>query len=446
MPTQANNFFGGIIIPDEIDCVWLAKSVADAMAISAIGNPRIPLAEKKFGHAVQILAKKLPLKKEKLSENEKKLVESLSEVKYGPLFYEVDGIVYYKDKVGESVIIHYVAVSLGSKKTADALRDECWRRGCHVVCIPESSAEARARYLLSPDSALFEFSKLSYALTHGANVSISIGDEENPDWSRGIEKKLAFGAKAKKARYAEYEKSKVRSARLGFPVERDGFVAREKYFSVFYATLKETFSKKMPEIVDYYDKKMRGCDKIHITANDGTDLSFSLKGRELLRDDASPPQDKSVGDHYNFPAGEVFFAPVETSAEGIIIFDYVLPSGFGLIRDLKLAFRKGKVVDFSAKGDGAERFQKFLDANTGEKDRIGELGIGCNPGADFIGTTIVDEKIFGSIHIAIGWNRGPYKGKNEASSHQDMIKIMKGKNGNMYADGVLVMKDGMPVE
>lgn len=432
--------------PEAIDFSWLAKSLADAMAISSVDNPHIASAEKKFGADFSELAKKLPAKKESLGEKEKALIAKLSDVKFGPLFYEIDGTAHFKNKIGESVMIRHTEKSPNCRALAAELRNECWKRGCHALCIPDSLEELRQRFIISPESALFEFSKISKAHISGVDVSISIGDEDNPNWSKGLENKLKFTSGARKARYAALEKSKIRTCLVGFPVDGGGFVEKEKYASVFYAALKETFSEKMPLIAGYYEKKLKGADKIRITAGDGTDLAFSLKGREILRDyDVSPP-DKSRGHHYNFPSGEIFAAPIENSAEGAIIFDYATPSGFGLIRNLKLVFKKGKVVDFSADGDGAERFKKFLDANTGEKDRIGELGIGCNPGADFVGSTIVDEKIFGSIHIAIGWNRGTFKGKNEASSHLDMTKIMKGKNGNLYADGALVMKDGMPIE
>lgn len=430
----------------ECDFSWIAKAVSDAMAISARENQNIPRAEKKFGGIFSGLAKKAPLRKDTLTDEEKDVVDALSEPAYGPLFYEVDGTIYYKSKVGESAVIYYVENSEGALAAAKEVQQECWKRGCHATRIPTSSEDKRKRCAISPDDALFEFSKTALALIRGVDVSISIGDEEDPSWSKGIEKKLAFGARASKARYKEYETSAVRSALLGMPVVKPSyFVDREKYFSVFYSSLKETFSERMIENVNYYGQKLKDKSKIRITAGDGTDLVFSIKGRAVLRDDAAPPANKTETHHYNFPAGEIFLAPVETSAEGAIIFDYVVPSGFGLIRDLRIVFKKGRVADFSARDDGAERFKKFLDSNTGDKDRIAELGIGCNPGADFIGTTIVDEKIFGSIHIAIGWNRGPYKGKNQASSHQDMIKIMKGKNGNMYADGEIIMKDGMPV-
>jgi len=108
-----------------------------------------------------------------------------------------------------------------------------------------------------------------------------------------------------------------------------------------------------------------------------------------------------------------------------------------------LEFKDGKVVRYSAE-KGEENFTKFLDANTGEKDRIAELGIGCNSGAEYTGgSIIVDEKIFRTIHIAIGNNTGAYHGKNKASSHLDMIKSMV--HGQLFVDGELIMERGEPI-
>ena len=99
-------------------------------------------------------------------------------------------------------------------------------------------------------------------------------------------------------------------------------------------------------------------------------------------------------------------------------------------------------MDFTAKR-GLENFVKFLDANSGEKDRIAELGIGCNPGAKYTnGSIIVDEKIYRTVHIAVGNNIGAYHGKNRASSHLDMIKFMD--EGSLHVDGRLVMDKGQP--
>ncbi|MEN3037186.1 MAG: aminopeptidase, partial [Candidatus Methanosuratincola petrocarbonis] len=173
---------------------------------------------------------------------------------------------------------------------------------------------------------------------------------------------------------------------------------------------------------------------------------FSVKGRPVIVDDGIiSREDMENGDvGLNIPSGEVFIAPLETSANGYITFPVVVIPGFGRIDRLRLEFRDGKVASYSAES-GAERFTKFLESNTGEKDRIAELGIGCNPGAEFTGgSIIIDEKIYRTVHIAIGNNTGSYHGTNQASSHLDMIKDMRG--GQLFFDGKLVMEDGEPVK
>ena len=103
---------------------------------------------------------------------------------------------------------------------------------------------------------------------------------------------------------------------------------------------------------------------------------------------------------------------------------------------LKTAFEKGEVVDY--KGDNVKIFDKFLESNTGDIRKIAELGIGTNPGAEYIGGyIIVDEKIMGTIHIAIGNNGGAFGGKNRASAHLDMIKPFE--TGKIYSEGKVIV-------
>lgn len=202
----------------------------------------------------------------------------------------------------------------------------------------------------------------------------------------------------------------------------------------------------MKRLCEYYRRALEGVDQIAIRAEDGTNLTFSIKGRPILVDDAYiSEEDVKRGDvGLNIPSGEVFVAPLEDSANGTIRFERVAIPGFGKIRGLKLSFRDGRVVDYEAL-EGREVFTHFLEANTGDKDRIAELGIGCNPGAEYTGgSIIVDEKIYGTLHIAIGSNTGAYHGRNKASSHLDMIKDMAG--GVLLADGKPIMRNGKPVE
>jgi aminopeptidase len=207
-----------------------------------------------------------------------------------------------------------------------------------------------------------------------------------------------------------------------------------------------SFGKELLKLCNYYHEALEGGNRVEITDADGTDLSFRIEGRPVLVDDAIiSTEDIRGGDvGLNIPSGEAFLAPLETTAEGQILFDEVAIPGFGKCRGLELKFKRGKISRYSA-NKGRENFARFLRANTGEKDRIAELGIGCNKGAEYTGgSIIVDEKIFGTLHIAIGNNTGAYHGKNKASSHLDMIKDMK--DGELLVDGKTVMKHGKPVK
>jgi aminopeptidase len=268
-----------------------------------------------------------------------------------------------------------------------------------------------------------------------------------------MEKRMLLGAPSGQKLHEMMDKKHIRWCLLGFPVKmakkKHYIVPESKYETVYINSIRETYGKRTQKLCRHYRKALRGGDKVHITANDGTDLTFSIKGRPvLMADGIIDDQDLKDGDvGNNIPDGEAFVAPLEYSANGKIFYDYVNIPGFGHIKGgIWLHFKKGKVVKYQAKTKkGNAIFRKFLDSNTGDKDRIAELGIGTNTGAKFIGTIIVDEKIYGTIHIAIGVNTGSYHGKNKASSHLDMIKQMKGKQGNITLDGKLIMKNGEPV-
>ncbi|RLG15291.1 MAG: hypothetical protein DRN71_01690 [Candidatus Nanohalarchaeota archaeon] len=425
----------------------LATDVSDTMGISQKENPHIKKAMRDFGAKfIDRLLTQKKFKKENYTGKEKEIIEKLKHPKYGPLVYEIDNICHTKTKISENIRIRYVEGSPECYELAKLIRTICFKRGCHCTITPHDTETDKEFYTIAPDNILFELNPLSVAIVKNTDVSISIGDESDPNWSKGFEKRIAYGSTSLMQFRKIYDQQSIRGALLALPVKRkETYVPQKKYNDIFYESLTASFSEEMKTLIDTYEKKLKNKEQIRITSDDGTDITFSIKNRRILRDDNYTVVDKKRNEIYNFPTGEVFVAPVETSANGKITFDYTTPRGFGLIEDLTLTFKDGKVIDAKAKGDGAKRFRSFLDVNTGEKDRIAELGIGCNPKAQFVGTTIVDEKIYGSIHIAIGFNLGPFHGKNLASSHLDMIKMMKGRNGNVYADNKLIMKNGDPV-
>jgi leucyl aminopeptidase (aminopeptidase T) len=147
---------------------------------------------------------------------------------------------------------------------------------------------------------------------------------------------------------------------------------------------------------------------VHVTTHLGTDLTFSIAGRDIKADTGLIHQPCQFG---NLPAGECFVAPLENSAEGMLVVDKSFP---GLVVDqpVRMIFEKGRAV---AVEGGAEAH--------GENCRvIAELGIGTNPKARLTGNLMTDEKVMGTIHVAIGDNASPsYGGANEAPIHIDGV-------------------------
>lgn len=352
-----------------------------------------------------------------------------------------------KDGRYEEVRIVYNTTDPSCVKFAEIVEEECWRVGAHTMLVPDSSVRDRRHYELKPEESLKEMSRMSKALAKAIDVTIYIGEEDDPNWAKGLAHKIKLSAPVREKIREILDKRKVRWAYFGWPVPgaARGYGCPVKRFrEIFFDCIRETFRERLLDTCEIYRKSLEKKSIIRITADDGTDLKFSIKKRPVLVDDGViSDEDMKRGDvGVNIPAGEVFVAPIETSADGKILFDEVAIPGFGKIEELELAFRRGKIEKFDAE-KGAEVFKKFLDANTGEKDRIAEFGIGTNRMAKYTGgSIIIDEKIFGTIHIAIGNNRGAYHGKNRASCHLDMIKDMS--RGEVTADGITIMKNGKP--
>lgn len=187
--------------------------------------------------------------------------------------------------------------------------------------------------------------------------------------------------------------------------------------------------KKLASMQDRLIKKLAGADEVHIVGPE-TDLKFSVKGRKFIN---------SAGTN-NMPSGEIFTGPVETSAEGYITYDYPVCVGGKEIDGIRLVFKKGIVVEATA-----TKNQKYLltmlDSDPGAR-RLGELGIGTNRGIQqFTKNILFDEKIGGSIHLALGSSYAETGGKNVSALHWDMIKDLR-KGGAIYINGKLFEKDG----
>jgi aminopeptidase len=343
--------------------------------------------------------------------------------------------------------IVYNRTDSSCEKFAHLVEEECWRIGAHTILLGYSSKRQKLRYMLAPESSLREMSPFAEAIARRADVSIFIGEEDEPNWARGLTAKIKLTAPIREKLHEITDRRRTRWAYFGWPVPEAASsygCPVDKFREIFFNSIRKTFAGELLKLCKFYHDALEGKNRVQIVASDGTDLSFRIKGRPVLVDDGIiSTEDLARGDvGVNIPAGEVFVAPLETSADGEISFERVAIPGFGKLEGLKLRFQRGKVVSYEAER-GRENFTRFLAANSGEKDRIGEFGIGTNPGAAYTGgSIIIDEKIFGTVHIAIGNNRGAYHGKNRASSHLDLIKDMQ--QGQVFVDGKLIIDGGKP--
>jgi aminopeptidase len=163
---------------------------------------------------------------------------------------------------------------------------------------------------------------------------------------------------------------------------------------------------------------------------DGTDLGLRVAGRTWINSDG----------RRNMPSGEVFTGPHESSANGRIRFTVrSAPEGVD-VDGVELEFRDGAVVGARAE-TGDEYLQRALETDGGAR-YLGELGIGTNFGIDRpTGTILFDEKIGGTVHLALGRSYPETGGKNASALHWDLICDLR-RGGRLTADGDVLMLDG----
>jgi aminopeptidase len=169
-------------------------------------------------------------------------------------------------------------------------------------------------------------------------------------------------------------------------------------------------------------ERLQLASEIHIEA-DGTDLRLRVDDRTWVNSDGK----------HNMPSGEVFTGPLEESAVGTIRFTVPSSPRGVAVEGVQLTFLDGEVV-----GACAERGESYLHAalatDAGSR-RLGELGIGTNRGIDrATGSILLDEKMAGTVHLALGRSYPETGGKNVSALHWDLICDLR-EGGRLLADG-----------
>lgn len=175
---------------------------------------------------------------------------------------------------------------------------------------------------------------------------------------------------------------------------------------------------------------------VHISTPAGTDLTLSIAGRDGHPDTGI---NHAPGDLGNLPAGEAYVAPVEGTAEGVFVIDGAM-AGIGVLETpIKLTVEKGYVSKIEG-GQEGKKLEATLDEYGKEARNIAELGIGTNDQAILSGRVLEDEKVMGTVHIALGNNFG-FGGICQIPLHLDGILL----NPTLTIDGQVVIKDGKHV-
>jgi leucyl aminopeptidase (aminopeptidase T) len=369
-------------------------------------------------------------------------IAELQKPDYGPLLSKRGAKFLVRPRIGEAVRLRYHP---DNWPLAKEIILAAAKRGAHVSWTCDYSALSHDLMTAKSVEALEDWPEMAGASMKTVDVTIYLENEDDPHWKRGLPlSKLKAGQANGQKAHEILDSRKVRWLYLGWPfaMTAKGFGVPAKWFEkMVFASLAESFSPRTRKLVEYYYASLEGGDAVRITHADGSDLSFSVKGRPPLKD--AGYMEPELGDFgLNLPSGESFISPLETTANGIIKFDRIHVDGHGFVDGLQLTFKGGRVVSFKAR-QNVKHFANYLKENTPSTRVLAELGIGANLSAKYSGYILTDEKIAGTIHLAIGNNTGSYHGKNKASGHLDMVKDMR--KGVLWVDGKAVMKGGRPV-
>jgi aminopeptidase len=166
----------------------------------------------------------------------------------------------------------------------------------------------------------------------------------------------------------------------------------------------------------------------------GTDLHLVVEGRTW----------EAADGRYNMPDGEVYTSPVETETEGEVHFTFPALFQGREVEDIHLRFSEGRVVEAEARRGGSF-LEALLDMDAGAR-RLGEVSFGLNYEIDvFTKNTLFDEKIGGTMHVALGSAFKELGGRNESGLHWDLVCDLRAE-GEVYADGELVWRAGAFLE
>lgn len=359
----------------------------------------------------------------RLNKLAKLLVNYSAEVKRG------DFVLVQCDEVAEPWMVEVVKEAL--------------KAGAHVETILESHEVSQVKLRHSNEEQLQEENYMQKIMLEKADVWLTAWGTKNTKANSNLDPRIiqlkTKGATSWREVYSErMGNGTLRWCGTQFPTYADaqeGDMSFSEYEDFVYgAGLLDCEDpvaewKKVSTYHERWIKYLNDKKQLHITS-EGTDIKVNIEGRKWMNCDGK----------VNFPDGEIYTSPVEDGINGYITFSF---PGIYLgkeIEGIRLEVKEGKVVEATAT-KGEDLLKILLDTDQGAS-RFGEVAIGTNYGIKkFTKNMLFDEKIGGTIHMAIGDSMPEAGGKNKSVIHWDMLCNMR-NGGEIYADGELFYKDG----
>ncbi len=333
-------------------------------------------------------------------------------------------------KYSENVVIS------GSTEASDfitALYEEILKNGAHPVLRLTLPNLTPLFYKNAKEHHIKQFPDIfDYTVKH-VQKYIGIDTETNTREMSSVDpKKIAMRGKVVRpiSDYIVNQKDKIRRCTVGYPclaLAQEAEMSLYEFEDFMFGAMLQDWTK-LGRDIDKILKFFKQSKKVHLLGKN-VDLKFDIHGAKAKADKGEE----------NMPGGEVFIAPARESAEGWIKFDYPAIEAGNEVTDIELHFSKGRAVHRKA-----SKNQKLLDAMLTIDENasfIGEFGIGMNPKIKkFTKNLLFDEKIGGTIHLALGMAYKENGGGNDSAIHWDIVKNME--QGEIIVDGKKVQKNG----
>jgi len=351
-------------------------------------------------------------------------------------------LVGYSTRVTEGDVCIIQSTS-AAEVLVQAVYEQVLRAGGHPILQLSTTGAQASFFEHASDAQLDWVAPTALWAAEYADVRVAIMADVNPRELQSADPSRQ--ARAQKARKPLMETSMKRSAAgehrwalTLFPTEAyaaEAGMSLRQYEDFYYAACLATDGEpvtawqRQSDDVNRLAEWINGRSEVRIQAP-GTDVTLGVEGRRWI---------PCVGEH-NMPDGEFFTGPVEDSVNGEITYSF--PAGYGgrEVSGVHLRFSDGKVVDASA-DQGEDFLIEMLDTDDGAR-RLGEIGIGTNYGIS-TGTKeiLLDEKIGGTVHLAVGMSYPETGGTNDSAVHWDMVCDLR-QGGSITVDGEELQRDG----